>query len=107
MIKKAFNECPEIKQYMESQNFIAKTVDSYDVYYKEDDGLVMKVRSGPDKKLLPVDREMDFNLYMTYTDEEGNDYNQEYNFANFSAFQSGWGGAAKQFREDCEGTGDE
>lgn len=107
MKKIAFNENPEIKQYMESQNFIAKTVDAIDVYYKEDDGVKIKVSSGSDKKLLPVDREMNFYMYMTYLDEEGNDYNQDYEFANFSAFQSGWGNIVSKFKAACEGETDE
>ena len=87
---------------MESMGFIAKTINSFDVYYKQDGNLEMSITTGPDKKLLPVDNDQNFRMYMTYTDDEGNKYEQEYNFTNLSNFQSGWGNIAKQFKDTCD-----
>lgn len=105
--KLAFNENPEIKQYMESIGFVAKTINAIDVYYKQDRNLEMSITTGSDKKLLPVDNDQNFNMYMTYTDSNNNQYNSEYNFTNLSNFQSGWGNISKQFKETCESGDDE
>jgi len=98
LIKKfAFNENPDIKSYMETYGFIAKTVNNFDSYYKQEDDFEIIINSGVSNNILPVDSNQKFHMLIKYNDKK-----KEYDFSNFSMFQSGWNNIFVDFKELCK-----
>jgi hypothetical protein len=104
--KIAYNENPDIKTYMESIGFFAKTINSIDVYYKQVDGIDISITTGPDKKLLPVDNDQNFNMHLEAI-VDNNQFVDDYNFTNLSSFQSGWNNIIEKFKESIAGESSE
>lgn len=100
LIKKiAFNENPDIKSYMESYGFIAKTVNNFDSYYKQDGDFEIIINSGISNNILPVDNNQKLHMLIK---QNNSDNKLEYDFSNMSMFISGWANVFKKFKEDIE-----